>query len=163
MIKIKKRRELLNIYISGFILLFAGVGFLIQLNYYGAFLILGGLTIVTSEKGILADGKNKRLKYYIRVLFMEFGNWQDYSNLKLIVLTKTRVSQQVNAASLSGNYSDTFTKLTFINANNKAEAIYSDKKSKILPFVKYVAKAFTVDILDNTEGEPIRIKYSELD
>lgn len=159
MIEIKKKRELINLFILGGLFVVLGIMLIVQTIYYGIILLFIGLIIVLSKKGIRIDEKNKRLMHYFKIVFYTSGNWEDFSDISYIALVKVSLSQQMNVVSVTGSSSEVQTKMNFVKSNNKVVPIYTDRKTKIFPLAEKIAKAFHIDIYDNTEGKKHWIKY----
>jgi len=163
LINVKIKSQFLNIVILGFLLTVAGIILIVQAQYAGIAPVVLGLLILSIKKGILIDVKNKKIKYYKKIAFKIFGNWEECNDIKYIALTRVKLTQQMYAVTVPGTYTDVRTKLSFINSNNKATSIITDKKSKLMPVTQQIAKGFNVDIFDNSEGKKEWIKIKNLE
>ncbi len=160
-IDIKKKYELLNILILGFLLILIGMIFIFQKTYFGSIFILVGLLIVTFKKGVLIDTKLKKIKYYKKFVFKIIGNWSDISDVQYIALVKVNLTQQMNTLTVPGTFSDVQIKLNFIMKNKNVVQVITDKKSKIMLLAEKISEDLKIDIYDNSEGKKLWIKYNE--
>ena len=158
MIEIKKKRELINLFILGGLLVVLGFVLVIQTIYYGFILFVIGLLIVLSKKGLMIDTKNKRIIHYFKILFYTSGTWEDFSDISYIALVKVNLSQQMNVVSVTGSSSEVQVKMNFVKSNKKLVSVYTDIKKNIFPLAEKIAKGFNVDIYDNTDGKKQWIK-----
>ena len=157
LIDVKIKTQFINFLILGFLLIIVGGILIFQTQYIGILLVVLGLLIVTSKKGLKIDTKNKKIKYYKKISFKEFGEWTDINDIQYIALMRVNVTQQVNAITVPGNYTETQVKLSFITNNKKIIPIITDKKKKIIPIAEKIAKGFNIKIFDNSEGKKVWI------
>jgi len=159
-IDIKIKTQFLNFLILGFLLIIAGGTLIFQAQYIGILLVIIGLLIVTSKKGLKVDTKNRRIKYYSKFAFKEFGKWIEIKNIQYIALMRVTVTQQINAITVPGKYTDTQVKLSFVMDKKKIIPIITDRKKKIMPIAEKIAKGFNVKVFDNSEGKKVWVDYS---
>ncbi len=157
LIDVKIKTQFINFLILGFLLIIVGGILIFQTQYIGILLVVLGLLIVTSKKGLKIDTKNKKIKYYKKFAFKEFGKWTEIKDIQYIALMRVNVTQQVNAITVPGNYTDTQVKLSFVTNEKKIIPIITDKKKKIIPIAEKIAKSFNIKIFDNSEGKKVWI------
>ncbi len=162
LIDVKIKTQFLNFLILGFLLIIAGGILTFQAQYIGILLVVLGLLIVSSNKGLKVDTENKRIKYYKTFAFIEFGDWKEVKGIQYIALMRVNMKQQVNALSIPGTYTDVQVKLSFIMDNKKIMPIITDRRNKIMPIAEKIAKGFNMKIFDNSEGKKVWIDYSSL-
>ena len=157
-VDIKIKSQFLNIVILGFLLTLAGIVLIIQTQYVGIAPLILGLLIVSFKKGILIDLDNRKIKYYKKTAFIITGNWEDCNDVRYIALTRVKLSQNMYAVTVPGTFTDVQVKMNFIFENNRAVAVFTDKKSKIMLLAKQIASGFNIDIYNNSEGKKEWIK-----
>ncbi len=158
-IKIKKQYELLNILILGIFLILIGIILIFQSKYFGSIFIIFGFLIVTFKKGILIDTELKKIKYFKKFAFILFGDYSDISDIQYIALVRVNLTQQMNAASIPGTFSDVQVKLNIIMNDKRRIELIADRKNRIMPLAEQIAKGFDVNIYDNSEGKKLWINY----
>jgi len=163
LIDVKIKSQFLNIVILGFLLTLTGIVLIVQTQYVGIAPLILGLVIVSFKKGVLIDIENKKIKYYKKVVFQIIGNWEECKDVQYIALTRVKLSQQMYAVTVPGTYTDVQIKLSFISGNNKQISIITDKRSKLIPIAKQIAKGYNIDIFDNSEGKKVWIRIKDLE
>ncbi len=160
-IKIKKKNELLNILIAGYLLIGVGIFSIISENYFGILFLIIGLIITTFKKGTLIDTANKQIIYYKKIPFYTAKKHEDISNVSYIALVRVRLRQQMNIGPVTGlsNYDEMQVKLNFITENKKVIPVITDLRKNIFPLAEKIAKGLKINIFDNTEGKKVWIKY----
>jgi len=160
LIIIKKKNELLNFLMFGYLFVILGIISLLTGNLIGvAFLILG-LLIVTLKKGIIVDTKNKQIIHYKTIaLFYTKKTFTDITNVKYIALVRVKLTQNMNVGSITGltNYSEMQVKFNFIMNDRKIIPLYIERKKNVFPIAEKISKDLGVKVYDNSEGKKVWI------
>jgi len=160
-LKIKKKKELLNILIAGYFFIAIGIFSIFYANYFGILFILAGLLVVTYKKGELIDFENKQIIHYKTIAFYTFKKFEDISNIKYVAMVRVRLSQVMNVATISGmvNYDEMQVKINLITVDKKVVSIITDLRKNIFPLAEKIAKGLNVNLFDNSEGKKVWIEY----
>lgn len=159
LITMKKKNELLNILMFGYVFIIIGIYSLVFLNISGLIFIIIGL-IVTFKKGIIVDTKNKRIiNYKTYALFYTKKEFTDISNVQYIALIRVNLRQQMNVGPITGlsDYSEMQVKLNFITNSKTVIPLYVERKKNVFPVAKQIAKGLNLRIFDNSEGKKVWI------
>ena len=112
-----------NFYYLGFMLLAIGVWRVIVQDWVGIIFLVISLFIIFIKKGVLIDGKNKRLKKYVGVFMIKRGKWEDISSLTNLKIICLQESQSMNVVSISRTQTNDVYKLIMILSNREIELL----------------------------------------
>lgn len=131
--------------IIGVTIFLSGIVYLYQINrlqilnsnnIFGFALLLVGFIIVFTRKGILIDYNNRRIKYYIQILFFKIGKWENILNYSFItVLSINQKSYGYSRTGVQFTERKKINRICLLNENHRNKlkiADFKDLKDAIL-------------------------------
>jgi len=114
----------------------------------GIVIIISGITLFISIRGILIDFDKKLIKPYLDIFIVKMGTWESLEQYDKILLKYTSESQTMNSRGNSTNYVTKSFDIV-LTSNNKKDLIIKE-------FVNYdKAKSFLVEYSQRLDKESI--------
>lgn len=142
----------------GFILAFIGLGLLPTSIIIGIILLLVSVVIFTTHYRFSIDLDNKLYHDYLWFLGFKFGDKRKFETIAYIFIKKNTVSQKmygrVASSTISTEVSDAYLKFS---ETDKIHLFTRSNKKALIQKIKPLASNLNLDILDYSEGPPVRI------
>jgi hypothetical protein len=136
----------------GIVLLIGGIVSIPIYPYISPFLLILAFLIFTGYQGIQFNPSAKLYRTYYSFLFLKFGKWQEYIEIKMIYINSVNVSQKIYTRITEGTTLKTVEYKAYILFNNgiKEFLTSSKHKNKLQAKLAPIAEFTGLKINDNT-------------